>query len=117
MSFNKRYYSIEKITRTYSSSQFDNFDRWICNPDARIFEDDISLFFVEQYLRLETDERLVLGDALLEDASFLRDLLKCMRVTKSEFNKDHHKNCIEKFKILFIKKWEHLAEKYNRLIN
>lgn len=116
MSFNKRYYSIEKIKKFYTSNGFDSFDMWIANPDARISEDVLSFIFIDQYLLLENDERILLADASLENDFFLKDLLKCMRVANSNLNKDHHKNCIEKFKILFMKKWESLAEKYSRLI-
>jgi hypothetical protein len=38
MSFNKRYFSKEKILLKAQSSDFNTFDIWMTNPDACIFE-------------------------------------------------------------------------------
>jgi len=58
MSFNKRYFSKEKILLKAQSSDFNTFDIWMSNPDACIFKaDDGSNEIWKDYMEAEEKEQ------------------------------------------------------------
>jgi hypothetical protein len=57
MSFNKRFFSKAKIIQKAQSSSFNDFDIWMCNPDACIFENDGSSKMWKEYIEAEEREQ------------------------------------------------------------
>lgn len=61
MSFNKRFFSKQNIIQKAQSSEFNDFDIWMSNPDACIFEaGDGSSEMWKEYMEAEEQYHLYL---------------------------------------------------------
>lgn len=57
MSFNKRYFSWEKIKTTAVESSFSSFDKFIVGPDLCYMEDMISSKIIKEYTKRDKEGR------------------------------------------------------------
>lgn len=117
MSFNKRFYSWERIIDFIKSNEFSTFDRWFLGPDAHIFEDETSSDFFKAYLSIDEDLRQILFECVKnEDDDFYTELIKCINVKSNPDNNLLHENTVESYVSLFINKWGEKPEEYKYLI-
>lgn len=116
MSFHKRFYTWDRIKQK-TSSDFNEFDMWLFKPDAHILQDNESSEFFGAYFALPDNLKEDLYESLkVEDESFLKDLIKCIKLVHDNKNKENHNEAIQNYKSLFISKWGTKALKYQNLI-
>lgn len=116
MSFHKRFYTWDRIKQK-TSSDFNEFDMWLYKPDAHIIQDNESSEFFGAYFALPDNLKEGLYESLkVEDESFLKDLIKCIKVVHENKNEENHNEAIQNYKSLFVSKWNTKAFKYQNLI-
>jgi hypothetical protein len=116
MSFHKRFYTWERI-KDKTSSNFNEFDMWLYKPDAHILQDTESSDFFGAYFALPNDLKENLYESLkVEEESFLKDLIKCIKVVHENKNGENHDEAIQNYRSLFVSKWDTKALKYQNLI-
>jgi hypothetical protein len=116
MSFNKRFYTWEKI-KNKSKSDFNEFDTWLCKPDSHILSDKKSSDFFSAYFSLSEDLKESLYESIREEEDeFLKDLIKFIKVFHNEDNEEKHTEVINNYKELFTTKWNIKSIKYKNLI-
>ena len=116
MSFNKRFYNWDRI-KAKTSSNFNEFDMWLYKPDAHILQDTESSDFFGAYFALPDDLKENLYESLkIEEETFLKDLIKCIKVEHEKKNGENHEEAIQNYKDLFISKWNVKALQYKNLI-
>lgn len=111
MSFNIRNYSWHKIENFASMDDFENFESWILKPDARIFEDDVSGIFINFYCNSNKEDRRTIYNSIANGKSYILDMIKFIKVVNNINNKPIHKNSLEKYTLLFQKKWKNHLNK------
>ena len=117
MSFHKRFYNWDKI-KAKTSSTFNEFDMWLYKPDAHMLQDTESSDFFGAYFALPGDKlRENLYESLkVEEESFLKDLIKCIKVVHENKNEENHDEAIQNYRSLFVSKWDTKALQYQNLI-
>ena len=117
MSFHKRFYTWERI-KEKTSSNFNEFDMWLYKPDAHILQDTESSDFFGAYFALPDNKlREDLYESLkVEGESFLKDLIKCIKVVHENNNEENHNDAIQNYRDLFVSKWDTKALQYQNLI-
>jgi hypothetical protein len=117
MSFHKRFYNWDKI-KAKTSSTFNEFDMWLYKPDAHMLQDTESSDFFGAYFALPDDKlRENLYESLkVEGESFLKDLIKCIKVVHENKNGENHDEAIQNYRSLFVSKWDTKALQYQNLI-
>ena len=116
MSFHKRFYTWERI-KEKTSSNFNEFDMWLYKPDAHILQDTESSEFFGAYFSLPENLKENLYESLkVEDESFLKDLIKCIKVVHENKNEENHNDAIQNYRALFVSKWDTKALQYQNLI-
>jgi hypothetical protein len=117
MSFHKRFYTWDRI-KAKSISDFNEFDMWLYKPDAHILQDNESEDFFSAYFALPDDKlKENLYESLkVEEESFLRDLIKCIKVVHEKKNGENHDEAIQNYRNLFVSKWDSKALQYKNLI-
>jgi hypothetical protein len=116
MSFNKRFYSWDRIKEKLGSD-FLEFDMWLTKPDAHILQDNESSDFFGAYFSLPDDLQRDLYESMkVEDESFIKDLIKCIKVVHSDKNEESHEETVKIYSDLFFIKWNDKATKYRNLI-
>ena len=117
MSFNKRFYSWERIIDFINFNNFDSFDKWILEPDGHMFEDDLSSEFFKAYTSVEEELRELLFSCLRDEShDFCSELIKCINVVLNPGNNTMHKDTLESYINLFINKWNIEEKEYKSLI-
>jgi len=116
MSFHKRYFDKDKIFEFGKSYQYQDFNKWISNPDARISTDTFSEYFLDAYFLLEKRDRLYLYVSLENGEEFVMDLVKCIRVCKNKKNSKDHKFALDRYVNLFLRKWSEECFNYKNLL-
>jgi len=116
MSFNKRFYNWDRIKEKLHSD-FSEFDMWLTKPDAHILQDTESSDFFSAYFSISEDLQKALYESMkIEDESFIKDLIKCIKVVHNDKNDDSHDETIKMYSDLFFAKWDEKAIKYKNLI-
>ena len=117
MSFHKRFYTWDRIKQK-ANSNFNEFDMWLYKPDAHIIEDNESSDFFGAYFALPDDKlKENLYESLkVEDETFLKDLIKCIKVVHENKNEENHNDAIQNYRSLFVSKWDTKALQYQKLI-
>jgi len=116
MSFNKRFYSWERIIEK-AKSDFSEFDMWLSKPDAHILQDKESEDFFGAYFSLSENLQKDLHESMnVEEESFIKDLIKCIKVVHNDKNEESHEETVKIYSDLFFIKWNDKATKYRNLI-
>ena len=106
MSFNKRYYSTNHLVSNAKSMELASFIRYMLNPDAYIFSDQISsnvhdLFGSEEESREPVWVILASQEKDEEPSLVLRSLSKVWETVNNKNNKEIHKEALVRFNELF----------------
>ena len=91
---------------------------WLYKPDAHILQDTESSDFFGAYFALPDNKlREDLYESLkVEGESFLKDLIKCIKVVHENNNEENHNDAIQNYRDLFVSKWDTKALQYQNLI-
>ena len=107
MSFNKRFFNQENITRNSKQTGFNGFDNWVLNPDACFSSDQFSHVFLSVYGSLPKGYRKYLHSLMgnIENVDLLFSILKLLKINYHDGNNDFHKKSIERYNDLFFIHW------------
>ena len=106
MSFNKRYYSTNHLISNAKSMELASFIRYMLNPDAYIFSDQVSsnihdLFGSEEESREPVWMILASQGGDEEPSLVLRSLSKVWETVNNKNNREIHKEALVRFNELF----------------
>lgn len=122
MSFNKRYYSTSHLVSNAKSMELESFIRYMLNPDAYIFSDQISsnihdLFGSEEESRECVWMILASQENEDEPSLVLKSLSKVWATVSNKNNTVVHKDALIKFNELFKEVDESCAECLKKISN
>lgn len=114
MSFIKRSFSWGLIDNK-KDHDFREFDNWIMKVDCCFCNDQLSADFISCYSQEEKAIRKILHSSLVENKTFVKDLISCIVKIRKIAKKNQEDPSIEKRIESFRKKWNERPEKYFKL--